>query len=565
MFENVPGEYLPPAEHRPTLCFGDPRLHYVWSRPRLNAAEEILGSGLRRAGADKVAIVHSHVDGTREEWTYGRVTAAVNRLAAGLRDAGVRPGDRVLTRFTETPEAAIAQLAVWWVGALVVPCASAESARELGFVLRDTAARAAICETACGDALLEALEGVDAEPIVIGSSEPLRGHAHSMASLAEGRPDSVPPHASAPLDGSGIYYTGGTTGQPKGCLHTHASEVVLADLNLAARGIGPDDVLLTHAPIGHAFGNGEKINFPLRAGARAIYRDRPTPDAMWDLIVEEQVTTMAGAATMYRLMMGAGARASGRLRGALSSGEVLDAATAERFESRTGVPLRNTVGMTPIRHLFLESGRDGAVIAPSGSVGAPLPGYEARLVDPDGGPVTAPGEPGRLALRGPSGITYWVNAHDGIAERAAQDVRDGWSVLDDAYTRDGDGWLWFSGRLDDMIVTGGRQVAPIEVEQLLSGHPAVAEVAVIPVPDPMRGTVVCAVVRATGPVPDEAALSRTLQDFAKANMAAYKYPREIHFVAELPKDAVGKIQRRKLREAYGAGAVAAAEPVVAPR
>jgi 2-aminobenzoate-CoA ligase len=319
--------------------------------------------------------------------------------------------------------------------------------------------------------------------------------------------------------------------------------------------------MLTHAPIGHAFGNGEKINFPLRAGARAVYRDRPTPDAMWDLIVEEQVTTMAGAATMYRLMMGTGPRSSGRLRGALSSGEVLDAATAERFESRTGVPLRNTVGMTPIRHLFLESGHDGDVIAPSGSVGAPLPGYEARLVDPDGGPVTTPGEPGRLALRGPSGITYWVNAHDGIAERAAQDVRDGWSVLDDAYTRDEDGWLWFSGRLDDMIVTGGRQVAPIEVEQILSGHAAVAEVAVIPVPDPMRGTVVCAVVRAAGAVADEAALSRKLQDFAKANMAAYKYPREIRFVAELPKDAVGKIQRRKLREAYAAGPASPAEPV----
>jgi 2-aminobenzoate-CoA ligase len=563
VFENVPVEYLPPPEHRPTLCFGDPRLHYAWTRGRLNAAEEILACGLRRAGAERVAIIHSLADGTREEWTYGRLAAMVNRFAGGLREVGVRPGDRVLTRFSETPEAAIAQLAVWWVGALVVPCVTAESARELGFVLRDTEARAAICETSSGEALLEALAGVDIEPVVIGSPAPLDGHRHSVRSLAEGQPDSVPAHPTAPFDASGIYYTGGTTGQPKGCLHTHVAEVALADLNLAARGIGPDDVLLTHAPIGHAFGNGEKINFPLRAGARAVYRDRPTPDVMWDLVVEEQVTMIVGAATMYRLMLQAGGRAAGRLRGAVSSGEVLDVATARRFELQTGVPLRNTVGMTPVRHLFLESARDGRNVAPLGSVGAPLPGYEARLIDPDGAPATTPGEPGRLALRGPSGITYWLNAHEGLRERAAQDVRGGWSVLDDAYTRDDEGWLWFSGRLDDMIVTAGRQVSPIEVEQVLSGHAAVAEVAVIPLPDPVRGTVVSAVVRAAEAVRDEAELTRVLQDFAKAKMAAYKYPREIRFVDELPKDGVGKIQRRRLREAFAPEAAQPAEPPAA--
>lgn len=260
---------------------------------------------------------------------------------------------------------------------------------------------------------------------------------------------------------------------------------------------------------------------------------------------------------MYRMMLQrlAGEAKAPALRSALSAGEILDPATAAAWEERIGLPLRNSVGMTPIRHLFLESNRDGEKVAPGTSVGAPLAGYEARLVDTDGELIHEPGESGRLALHGPSGITYWINANPSLVDRAAQDVRGGWSFLDDAYMRDEQGWLWFGGRLDDMIVTAGRQVAPMEVEQVIGGHPDVAEVAVVPAPDPVRGQAVCAFVRLRDPDVVQDEFVERIQEYAKANMAAYKYPRRVEFVAELPKDQVGKIQRRVLREQLAAQSV----------
>jgi 2-aminobenzoate-CoA ligase len=235
------------------------------------------------------------------------------------------------------------------------------------------------------------------------------------------------------------------------------------------------------------------------------------------------------------------------LTSALSSGEVLDPTAQEKWASLMPVRLRNAVGMTPMRHLFIDSNVAGAASAPGLSVGAPLPGYEARLMAPDGS-IAAHGEPGRLAVRGPSGITYWINKHPAAAERSRKDVVDGWSLLDDAYLRDDDGWLWFHGRLDDMIVTGGRQVAPIEVERALSSHPAVAEVCVVPAPDPVRGQVVTAVVVVNGTATPGPELAAELQAYVKDSIASYKYPRRIEFVELLPKDGVGKIQRRRLRE-----------------
>lgn len=553
-FANIDARFLPAPEDRPTFSFGAPSLHYAYSTNVLNAGVALLDDTIARYGAERTAIVEHDAAGGRREWSYAALAEAVHRLAGGLRELGVGPGDRVVTRFGETPAAAVTQLAAWRIGALIVPAATAESARELSFMIRDTEPKVVFCQSDAEGPLLAAVEELDIVPTLVGWPEPLSGHVHSVATLSAGQPDTAPAHPTTPLDGSGIYYTGGTTGLPKGCLHTHAAEIALADLNLAARGIGPDDVLLSHAPIGHAFGNGEKVNFPLRAGARTIYADRPSPDRMWQLVAEEGVSIMAGAPTMWRMMLRASVPDQrSRLRSTLSAGEVLDVHTAKEWAHKLGFELDNAIGMTPMRHLFVHPTAGGARIAPGLSVGAPLPGYEARLVDSDGNSVPAGGEPARLAVRGPSGITYWINAHPDLRERAGRDVRGGWSLLDDAYTRDAEGWLWFEGRLDDMIVTAGRQVAPIEVEQVLADHPSVAEVAVVPVPDDVRGSAVCAVVQLRDGIEGTAELTAELQAYAKERMAAYKYPRQITYVDALPKDQVGKIQRRRLRELLAGG------------
>jgi 2-aminobenzoate-CoA ligase len=549
LFGNVPSRFLPEAAHLPTLTFGAPQLHYAWSSRPLNACAELLDATVARLGADRPALVRVSPSGN-ETWTYGELLQRVARTAAGLVALGVQPGDRVLVRMPDVPETAVAQLAVWRLGGIVVPSSVLEAASELTFMLNDTEASAVICASSHAAELEKALPETPGVRHVVGWPEPL-GNGPSLDGLGADQPVTFEPYPTAPFDASGIYYTGGTTGLPKGCLHTHAAEVALADLNNAARGVVQDSVLLTHAPIGHAFGNGEKINFPLRAGGTAIYLDRPGPGDMWAALSEFRVTTVAGAATMYRMMLAdpppPEVTRNLSLTSALSSGEVLDPTAQDKWDALMPVPLRNAVGMTPMRHLFIDSNIAGVKKAPGLSVGAPLPGFEARLVGPDG-QAAAPGEPGRLAVRGPSGITYWINKHPAAVERSRSDVVGGWSLLDDAYLRDDDGWLWFHGRLDDMIVTGGRQVAPIEVERALSSHPQVAEVCVVPAPDPVRGQVVTAVIVLRNGAAAGPELVAELQAYAKGAIASYKYPRRIEFVDQLPKDGVGKIQRRRLRE-----------------
>ncbi|MCR1781360.1 acyl--CoA ligase [Nocardioides carbamazepini] len=549
LFPNVESRFLPESEHLPQLSFGSPQLDYAQSDAPLNACQALLDATVARVGPNHRAMARVG-PGTPEYWTYGEVLDRVNRLAAGLRRHGVQAGDRVLVRMPDVPEAAVAQLAVWRLGGIVVPSSVLEMARELAFMLNDTEASTVICSTAHEGELTAALAETPTVQRIVGWPD-ASAHDLSMDLLSEGSGEHVPPHPTRPLDASGIYYTGGTTGQPKGCLHTHAAEVALADLNNEVRGADETSVFLTHAPIGHAFGNGEKINFPLRAGALAVFVDRPTAADMWALLREFGVTSMAGAATMYRMMLADPPPSKETLglplRNALSSGEALDAATHERWAQRMPSPLRNGVGMTPMRHIFLDADAGPPGPPPGLTVGRPLPGYEARLLGKDG--AMAPfGEAGQLAVRGPSGITYWINTHPGVLERSRQDVVNGWSILDDAYLRDEHGWLWFHGRLDDMIVTGGRQVAPIEVERVLATHPDVAEVAVVPAPDALRGQVVTAFVRLQPDRPSGPGTTQQLQDFCKSQMAAYKYPRRIEYVDELPKDPVGKLQRRKLRD-----------------
>lgn len=549
MFSNIPEHFLPDPEHRPQFTFGAPWIQYVYNPRPFNAAYELLDRTIERFGGDRPAIVDATNDCI---WTYSHLQGAVNRLGNALKQLGLQPGERVLIRIPDVLEAAVAQLAVWKVGAVAVPSPIVDRARDVEFVVNDTECSLAIVQAE----YLEDLEKVRStcptlrDVIVVGKA----GRDYlSYEQLQADQSEILQPYPTKPLDGSGIYYTGGSTGYPKGCLHTHASEVILADLNNLARGAGKSDVFLTHAPIGHAFGNGEKINFPLRVGAAVVYVQRPKPRQFLELAERYGVTIMAGAATMYRMLLREVENPKNefprlKVKNALSSGEILDETAYNRWNQLFAFPLRNTVGMTPMRHLFLDSNLFGQKVAPGLSVGAPLPGYEARLVNIETGEPALPGEAGRLAIRGPSGITYWVNKHPAIRERAKNDVVAGWSHLDDSYLRDDDGWLWFQARLDDMIVTGGRQTAAPEVEAVLASHPAVAEVAVVGVPDELRGQVVKAFVVLRPGYEANQSMVEELQTCAKAEMATYKYPRIIEFIGQLPKDHVGKIQRRVLRE-----------------
>jgi len=251
------------------------------------------------------------------------------------------------------------------------------------------------------------------------------------------------------------------------------------------------------------------------------------------------VTCLFTAPTMFRALAGLVAgRKLASLTRSVSAGEPLPAATSELWHAATGLRLIDGIGATEMMHIFISA--TGADIRP-GATGRPLPGYEAVVLDDAGQPAPR-GVVGRLAVRGPTGCRYLDDP------RQADYVVNGWNLTGDRYLVDADGYFWFQSRTDDMIVSSGYNIAGPEVESALIGHPAVREVAVIGVPDEERGQVVKAfVVLAPGYEPGPA-LCRQLQDFVKATVAPYKYPRLVDFVAQLPKTPTGKIQRHVLRQ-----------------
>jgi len=225
------------------------------------------------------------------------------------------------------------------------------------------------------------------------------------------------------------------------------------------------------------------------------------------------------------------------LRICVSAGEALPKATFEAWQAKTGLPLMDGIGATEMLHIFIAAPREA--IRP-GSTGIPVPGYEARIVDDEGNDVPD-GTPGRLAMRGPTGCRYLADA------RQLRYVLNGWNVSGDTYIRDADGYFWYQARSDDMIISAGYNIAGPEVEASLLTHPAVAECGVVGAPDAERGMIVKAYVVLREGIAPDAATTKMLQDHVKADIAPFKYPREIAYVAALPKTQTGKLQRFELR------------------
>ncbi len=232
---------------------------------------------------------------------------------------------------------------------------------------------------------------------------------------------------------------------------------------------------------------------------------------------------------------------AGQLRGLrrpVSAGEHLPGSTWRAFHDATGVQIIDGIGSTEMLHIFVSSADDE--IRP-GSTGRVVPGYEAAILDDDGKPV-GDGEPGRLAVKGPTGCRYLAD------DRQRTYVRDGWNFTGDTYIRDGDGYFWYQARSDDMIISGGYNIAGPEIEEALLGHPDVAECGVVGVPDETRGQIVKAFVVLAGGVDGGEAKASELQDYVKRQIAPYKYPRAVQFLAALPRTNTGKLQRFRLRQ-----------------
>ncbi|HEU4567369.1 MAG TPA: AMP-binding protein [Marmoricola sp.] len=513
---------LPPVEQWPEFLFDPPVPRYP---DRLNCATVLLDETIAAHGGARPCL---HAKGA-PTWSYDELRATANRIAHVLvEDHGLVPGNRVLLRGPNTPWIAACWFAVLKAGGVVVATMPLLRRHELE-VIHDIAH----VDLALVDhRFLEEMSGI-AVPL-----QPFGGDdAGDLTRLAAAKPAEFEDLLTSADDVALLAFTSGTTGRPKCAMHFHRDVLAMADtFSAEVLQPQPDDVFTGTPPIAFTFGLGGDLVFPLRAGASALMIEKATPPELAALIEEYGVTTLFTAPTAYKAMLATGAKLDS-LRSAVSAGEHLPAATWEAFRQATGVRIIDGIGSTEMLHIFIASSGDD--IRP-GSTGRAVPGYVATILDDDGHEVPH-GEPGHLAVKGPTGCRYLDDP------RQQQYVRHGWNLTGDTYRMDDDGYFWYLARSDDMIISSGYNIAAPEVEEAVLKHPDVAECAVVGWPDEQRGMIVKAYVVLTQGVAPDPELVPKLQDFVKAEIAPYKYPRAVEFVDELPRTQTGKLQRFRLR------------------
>ena len=489
----------------------------------LNAAAELLKGGK----PDDLAVINA-----RGRWTYRQLDEISGKIARLLVEEKLIPGNRVLLRGPNNHMILAVWLGVLKAGGVAVATMPMLRPSEIATIIdRAEISHAVVDSRYIGD-FRQAMEQTRFIKHLIKYDGDF-GNGELETRIADLEP--LPPFDTAADDPALIAFTSGTTGSPKGCVHFHRD--VLAPCDTFAKThlpMKPGDIVLTSAPIAFTFGLGATLLFPLRFGAATATLEHASPPTMLDAIAKFRVTHLATAPTAYKAMLALpqldSARAS--LKACVSAGEHLPQSVWQEWRDRTGLAIVDGIGATEMMHIFISESVEA--IRP-GSTGRVVPGFEATILEPDEN-----GE-GRLAVKGPTGCRYLADP------RQSDYVADGWNITGDTFRRDDDGYYWYVARSDDMIVSSGYNIAAPEVENALLAHPAVAECAVIGAPCGERGQKVKAFVVLADFAEASEELADKLKAFVKDRIAPYKYPREIAFVAELPKTATGKLRRVELR------------------
>jgi benzoate-CoA ligase family protein len=482
--------------------------------------------------------------------SYGQLAHGVDRFARTLAEHGVELENRVLFVLEDTPAFAVAFWATVKLGAVAVPVNTLLTAEEYRFLLDDSRAKVAVVDGAAADRIHAVRDRCPFLRAVIGAPSLLDG-ADSFPSSAEldhaDTSKPVPTAATVREDIMYWGYTSGSTGEPKAAVHSHKDFVAAADMvGVGVFGLGADDVVFSASKMFFAFGLGNSLYFPARVGATAVLvRERIDAERAFDVITRERPTVFFTVPTLYARMLqveDAEERFDlSSLRLCVSSGEALPPALFDAWHKRFGHELVDVMGSTEALHDFLAN-LPGSVRR--GSAGRLVPGFEARLVDDAGAPVSD-GTVGHLFIKGETTSPYYWNR----LERTRATMHGPWLRTGDMLWRDADGYFYFAGRADDMLKVAGAWVSPAEIEGHLAEHPAVLEAAVAGVPDPDGLPRPHAFVVLRPSVPAQDALARELLAFLTPRLPAYKLPRQIRFVDELPKTATGKVQRVRLRAA----------------
>ncbi len=491
----------------------------------------------------RLALVWEDESGRQARWTFWDFREQSLRFANALRGLGVGRGDPVMIMLPRIPEWHVALLAALRLGALVIPCTAQLRAKDIRYRANHSEAKAIITT---GDNVAE-IDAVRADcpslRVFLAVGAPATGWEgfHDVLGRASRSLDPVVTRSDEPAI---CFYTSGTTKDPKAVLHTHAYTLAHRLTGEAWLDVQKTGLHWTTSDTGWAKAAWGVVFGPWSHGVPLLlYNGRFEPKKELELLERHQVSTFCAPPTEYRLLVkeDLGRYDFSKLRHCTGAGEPLNPEVISRWKDALGLTIHDGYGQTET--IILVGNFQGLPVRP-GSMGKPAPGHDVRVID-EGGRELADGEVGDVAVRcRPPSLfrEYWKNP-----EETQGSFRGEYYVTGDRATRDAQGYLWFVGRADDVIISAGYRIGPFEVESALLTHPAVLESAVVASPDAIRGSIVKAFVKLRPGSDPSPSLASELQEHVKRTTAPYKYPREVEFVGELPKTVSGKIRRVELR------------------
>ena len=533
-------EYLPPRELWPKRVYTLPE--FAAYAEKFNPTEELLGKAVSAGRGDRTAVLFED-----QRLTYNQLLTQANKLASALRDLGVNAGDRVILRTPNIPPALVANFAILKLGAVCTPTSPLFSRAEIAHVANDSEAVAIIVSAALlgeVEAARDNLQTVKHIIVIGGDAAEMKAKGFlAYGELLQSGTTEVDPVLRKREDVGLLLYTSGTTGRPKGTVH-FVEELLIVPDGFGKYGwqVTENDVIGGSAPLAFGAGYSSYATIPFRFGAAASLIARFEPEKMFDTIQKHRISILTLAPTAYRKMLQVPDVAKrfdlSSLRVCTGGGESLTATTYHAWKEKFGLEIFEGLGTTEMMYVFASNVVSRK--AKPGSFGQAVPGYELKVIDEEN-KEAKPGTIGHFVAIGPTGTVYW---RDPDKQRHAI-TPEGWNRAGDFVHADEDGYFWFVSRQDDIIKSSGYRIGPEEIEVTLATHPAVADVAVIGVPDEVRGQIAKAFVVLR---PGESVSQDELIAFCKGKIATYKLPREVVIVDELPRTPTGKLLRRVLRQ-----------------
>ncbi len=514
------------------VSYEEHRRRFRWEVPaRFNFASDVVDAWAEDPA--KLALVWRDAAGREERYSFARIAALARRVGSLLRSRGLGKGERCIVMLPRIPQWQLAMVGCLRVGVIPIPCIDMLTAGDLRYRVEHAGA-AGVITTRENARKFEGLTSLRFKAAVGGAP----GFLDFDDALAQASED-CPAEAIAGEDPVAIYYTSGSSGHPKGVTHAARALWAWRYASLYWQDLKPSDLMWCTADTGWSKAGTAILFGPWSCGAAVLFYNGPfEPRERLALLAGQRVSVFCAAATEFRRLVNENLSAFdlSALRLAVSAGETVNPEIVRRWREASGVPLLDGYGQTETLMTVLNY---PCMPVKPGSMGKPLPGLEATVID------------GQLAIGLPNPqmmLGYWNDPGRSAAARARVGGKDYW-LTGDMVREDEDGYLFYEGRADDIISSAGYRIGPTEVESALIEHPAVQESAAVGKPDAERGEIVKAFVVLKAGRAATPELARELQDHVKRVTAPYKYPREIEFVAELPKNASGKLLRRVLRGA----------------